>query len=96
MQRRAFLVFLVALGCSKHAPAPAPSKVELRPLTVDQVETRINAHDGKTFVFDANYKESWDSAHVPTAKWIDDENVTAEALGPDKQATYIFYCQDED
>jgi hypothetical protein len=100
MQRRHWIVMLLScavvalVGCSKNSGATATAG-ELKPLTVDEVATRIAANDGKTFVFDDNPKESWVKAHVPGAKWLDDEAVTAVELPADKTATLIFYCHNE-
>ncbi len=95
MQRRSLLILItVALvGCAKDTAAGGPH--ELRPLTVDQVATRIAAKDGKTFLYDANPREVWQKAHVPGAKWVDDEDIKAGDLAPDKAATLIFYCHNE-
>ena|SRR5580765_5970452 len=96
MRSTALLLAFALCGCAKHdKPAPAPSAEQLHKLTVDEVEARINAHDGKTFVYDDNNKDSWIKAHVPTATWLDDEHVTADALPADKAATLIFYCHNE-
>ncbi len=95
MQRRAFLILITMafVGCAKDSGATGPR--ELRPLTVDQVATRIAAKDGKTFLYDANPKEVWQKAHVPGAKWVDDEDIKAADLAADKSATLIFYCHNE-
>ena len=90
----ASLVGLAVLGCVKNGGAPAASS-ELRPLTVDQVAEKIAAHDGKTFVYDNNNQDSWVAGHVPGAKWVDSEHVTAADLPADKTATLIFYCHNE-
>jgi hypothetical protein len=98
MQRSIFVVFLASvlgialLGSGTSEAAPAK---ELKPLTVDQVATRLAAKDGKTFIYDNNSKESWASGHVPGAKWLDDESVTAADLPKDKAAMLIFYCHNE-
>lgn len=100
MQRHRFLLFfaslagLVILGCFKNSGTPAASG-ELRPLTVDEVATRIAASDGKTFIYDNNDKESWVDGHVPGARWVESDHVTAADLPPDKTATLIFYCHNE-
>ncbi len=95
---------MAPLGCSKAsndsepkltAPKAEPSAAALKSMTIDEVETKIAAHDGKTFIFDANTKDSWIGGHVPTATWIDDENVTAAALPPAKDALLVFYCHNE-
>jgi hypothetical protein len=83
------------LACSKASPSGPESSdaaIELRALTLDEVSTRIAAHDGKTFVFDNNSRERYASGHLPTARWLDFKSVTAADLPPDKRATLIFYC----
>jgi hypothetical protein len=98
MHRRTLILLAASLAftlaCSKNQSA-SPSEKELKALTVDEVATRIAAKDGKTFVYDNNPKESWVKAHVPGAKWLDDEHVTAADLPSDKNATLIFYCHNE-
>ena len=99
MQRHLFVIFLASVaalalfGRSSNSGA-APSD-ELKPLTVDQVAARLAAKDGKTFIYDNNPKESWVNGHVPGAKWLDDDKVTAADLPADKAATLIFYCHNE-
>jgi hypothetical protein len=99
MQRRQLVVLIASLaavalvGCSKDRVTPAAS--ELKPLTVDEVSTRLAANDGKTFIYDNNPKESWVHGHVPGAKWLDEENITTSDLPADKTATLIFYCHNE-
>ena len=94
MQGRLFILLALALfGCSKTTDTPAPH--ELKQLTVDEVAARIAANDGKTFVYDDNPKEVWIHGHVPGAKWLDEDQVTAADLPADKTATLIFYCHDE-
>jgi hypothetical protein len=100
MQRHRFVLVLAAvvglafLGCFKNSGGPAGSS-ELKPLTVDQVAAKIAAGDGKTFVYDNNSQDSWVDGHVPGAKWVDSEHVTAADLPADKTATLIFYCHNE-
>ena|ERR1043166_723155 len=98
MQRRTFALLIASVAvafASGSRIASADSGKELQRLTVDQVATRLAAKDGKTFIFDNNSKESWTAGHVPGAKWLDDEKVTADALPPNKAATLIFYCHNE-
>jgi 3-mercaptopyruvate sulfurtransferase SseA len=99
MHRRTVLLLCASLAaaalfaCSKQGGA-TPSH-ELNKLTVDQVAARIAAHDGKTYIFDDNPKERWVKGHVPGAKWLDEDHVTAADLPADKTATLIFYCHNE-
>lgn len=97
MQRRLFVALLasVAVALVGGSPSSAAPSHELKQLTVDQVAARLAAKDGKTFIFDNNSKDSWTSGHVPSARWLDDEHVTADALPSDKAATLIFYCHNE-
>ncbi|CAN5610711.1 hypothetical protein BH11MYX1_BH11MYX1_33960 [soil metagenome] len=97
MQRRHFGVLLLGavlfVGCAK---SDAPAKpAELKRLTIDEVATKLAAKDGKTFIYDANTKDSWVKGHVPSATWIDDEDVKVEQLAPDRSALLVFYCHDE-
>jgi hypothetical protein len=100
MQRHRFVLVLASvvglafLGCFKNSGAPTASG-ELRPLTVDEVATRLAASGGKTFIYDNNDQDSWVAGHVPGAKWVDSEHVTAADLPADKTATLIFYCHNE-
>ncbi len=99
MQRHLFVILLASIaalalfGGSGTSSAAPPD--ELKPLTVDQVAARLAAKDGKPFIYDNNPKESWVKGHVPGAKWLDDESVTAADLPADKSATLIFYCHNE-
>lgn len=100
MQRHLFALLLASvaglavLGCVKNNAAPAASG-ELRQLTVDQVAERLTASDGKPFIYDDNSKDSWVAGHVPSARWLDEDHVTAADLPPDHSATLIFYCHNE-
>jgi hypothetical protein len=95
MNRRAFLSMAVvpalALACARASSSPT----ELRPLTVDEVEARIAAKDGKTFVYDNNAKERYSQGHLPGARWVESSEVTAAVLPADRSATLIFYCSNE-
>ncbi len=100
MRAFALMVVVAALGCAKKEAAPSPAastsptaeKAPFKELTVDEVEKRLAAKDGKTFVFDANPREVFDKRHVPGAVYVPDEGVTASLLPPDKSAALIFYC----
>jgi hypothetical protein len=83
---------IALLGCSRTS---TPSASDLKALTVDEVAARIAARDGKTFLYDNNPPDRYAKSHVPGAKWLDDEKVTAADLPADKGATLIFYCASE-
>jgi hypothetical protein len=94
-----FVAALAFAGCSKSDSKPAPQAeaehAELAALTVDEVATRLAANDGKTFIYDDNPKSSWINGHVPGAKWLPSDHVTAGDLPSDHSAILIFYCHNE-
>lgn len=101
----AALVVLVAgtgalCGCNRGRPE-APDTVmstdaamqQITRFTVEEVE-RMLGRPG-VFVFDANPRELYASKHVPGARWVQWDAVTAEVLPADRDATVIFYCANE-
>jgi hypothetical protein len=99
MQRRQALAWMAAAGlglaalaaCSR---ASAPGS-ELHALTVDEVAARIAANDGKTFIYDNNPQDRFAKSHVPGAKWLEYDRITAADLPADRGATLVFYCASE-
>src|SRR5258708_22664167 len=89
MHRRTVLVLAASLALA------ACSKQKLKELTVDEVSARIAANDGKTFIYDNNGKDRYDKSHVPGAKWLDEDKVTAAGLPAHQSATLAFYCANE-
>jgi rhodanese-related sulfurtransferase len=108
LQRLAGLSVLVALvaagvACQRSTPSSGSSSTsaasrpvhkaeDLRKLTVYEVEERVNAHDGKLAIYDCNSKEQYEGAHLPGARWLDFNAVTASDLPRDKTTTLVFYC----
>lgn len=82
------LASLASTACSKNTP-------DVKSFTVDEVASRIAAKDGKTFLFDANGKERFAKGHLPGARWVQYDGVTAADLPADKSATLVFYCANE-
>jgi hypothetical protein len=90
LHRRALLLAagaLLALACT-HGPA-------LKELTVDQVAARIALNDGQTVLYDCNGKDRFDKGHVPGARWVQYDAVTAADLPADKGTMLVFYCASE-
>ena len=81
------LLGLGALGCT-HSPA-------LKELTVDQVAARIALNDGQTVLYDCNGKDRYDKGHVPGARWVQYDAVTAADLPADEGTMLVFYCASE-
>lgn len=100
MTRRKLLVLLalpaavLALAGFGYVRASSPP-ADLKSLTVEQVAARIAAHDGNTFVYDNNDKETYAEGHVPGARWVAFNQVTADSLAPNKSANLVFYCAHE-
>jgi hypothetical protein len=92
--RRSFLALaagaagaLLALACT-HSPP-------LKELTVDDVAAKIAAHDANTAIYDCNGKERYAKGHLPGAKWVEYDNVTAADLPANKGTLLVFYCSSE-
>ena len=44
------------------------------------------------YIYDANDRESYLNGHIPGARWVQYNAVTAAQLPPTKDAKLIFYC----
>jgi hypothetical protein len=67
-------------------------------LSIDELDSKMaDAKAGKLalFIYDNNHKERWQQSHIPGAKWLDSDKVTAADLPQDKNATLVFYCANE-
>jgi rhodanese-related sulfurtransferase len=85
----------VTPACKRSASADESSAeaIELKTLTVDQVAARLG--DPETFIFDNNNKDRYAKGHIPGAKWVRPDEITAATLPADKGATLVFYCANE-
>ncbi len=83
----------VLLGCAAGALAADKAKDGFSELTVDQVEQLIAKKDAS--VFDNNSQERWQQSHVPGAKWVAFNHVTAKDLPQEKDRNLVFYCANE-
>jgi hypothetical protein len=94
LQRRSFL--LVAAGALAVVAGLACShSTALKELTVDQVAAKIAANDGKTLLYDCNSKERYTKGHVPGARWVEYDELSAADLPTDKGTMLVFYCASE-
>jgi hypothetical protein len=84
------MVALAALACTRSSSSPA-----LKELTVDQVAARIALNDGQTVLYDCNGKDRFDKGHVPGARWVQYDAVTAADLPAEKGTMLVFYCASE-
>lgn len=98
---------LGALSCAKSgqegaaekgAPSAEAKAEAFGSLTVDEVDAKLSeAKAGKLAlaIFDNNAKARWEKGHLPGAKWVKPDEVTAAVLPADKDATLVFYCAHE-
>jgi hypothetical protein len=97
MFERSFWVGLLAfalaapLGCKMAGEAGADEGFSA--LSVDEVGQRIGKPG--VFVFDGNTADTYAKGHLPGARPIQHDQVSAATLPPDKEATLIFYCKNE-
>jgi hypothetical protein len=59
-------------------------------LTVDQVEALIAKKEAS--IFDNNGEDRFKKSHVPTAKWLQFNQVQASDLPADLDHVLVFYC----
>ena len=95
-------LLIAAAGCtpnkqaaaSAEASSTATSSAEsaIKEMTADDVDKRIAANDATFHVYDSNEKEVFDKNHVPGAKWVPFDKVTADMLPASKTDTLVFYC----
>ncbi|MBN8616249.1 MAG: rhodanese-like domain-containing protein [Deltaproteobacteria bacterium] len=82
-------------SCCESSVAAASSSAQSREpgtMSLEQVATRVRTHDGRAFIFDANPREMYEQRHVPGARWVPYDGVTADVLPQDRSATVVFYC----
>jgi len=70
----------------------ADPEASLKEMTPDDVDARLAKNDATFHVYDANEEEVFKAGHVPTAKWMPFDKVTADQLPPSKSDLLVFYC----
>jgi rhodanese-related sulfurtransferase len=76
------------------ATATASTEAELRPMTVDELAGMIDRRE-QVAVIDNNGQESYARGHIPGARWVGHDAVTASVLPADRAARVVFYCHNE-
>ena len=69
---------------------PVTGKVIVKNLTPAQLSAMLGSPT--LFVYDCNEEDMYKEAHVPGAKLTVYDEVTADKLPPDRNATLVFYC----
>ena len=59
-------------------------------LTIAQVSDLVARKSAS--IYDNNGKDRWQKGHVPGAKWVAPDAVTASDLPADKASKLVFYC----
>jgi rhodanese-related sulfurtransferase len=94
MFRRKLLIAAAAgavavLACSRS------SSPNLRELSVDEVAAKIAANDGKTLIYDCNSADRYKLGHLPGARHVEYDGLSAADLPADKGTMLVFYCASE-
>lgn len=102
------LLFALAAvtGCAKPrhdggataAQETADEKEPFGRMTIEDLESKMAAAKAgqlKLAIFDNNEHERFDKGHIPGAKWVAFNKVTAADLPADKDTTLVFYCSNE-
>jgi rhodanese-related sulfurtransferase len=71
----------------------ASTEAELRAVTVDELAGYIERNE--VAVIDNNGQESYARGHIPGARWVGHDQVTAAVLPADRAARVVFYCHNE-
>ena len=82
---------VLVLAC--HSAAAVGPSEGFGTLTVDEVSALIAQHAAS--IYDANNHDRYVKSHVPTAKWVDPDEMKAADLPPQKDRTLVFYCANE-
>lgn len=95
---------LLALGCSRAATpsqgaahATTQTNVaerEIPGMTVDELAGMLDRHE-TVAIYDANGRERYEQGHLPGARHVGHDEVTAAVLPQDRSTRLVFYCYNE-
>lgn len=96
---RAAVVACALAACSRPAAqpqqaTPPEAHAELPAMTVDELAGMLTRHE-TVAVYDANAAERYAQGHIPTARHVGHDQVTAAMLPPDHGTRLVFYCYNE-
>jgi rhodanese-related sulfurtransferase len=63
-------------------------------LSIDELSAMLTRHE-VVAIYDTNSQERYAQGHVPTARWVAHDGVTAEVLPQDRDTRLVFYCANE-
>lgn len=70
------------------------SEHALREMTVDELSRMIEGGE-RVAVFDANGRPRYEEGHIPGARYVGHDPVTAAVLPEDRATKLVFYCYNE-
>lgn len=73
------------------ASASGAQEAALPEVSVDQLAGMLERRENVA-VYDANRRERYEQGHVPGARWVAHDGVTAEVLPSDRGTHLVFYC----
>jgi rhodanese-related sulfurtransferase len=82
-------------SCAPAAAEPAAAgkrSTEPGTLSLAQVSERLKQGRERTVIFDANPHEMYVERHIPGARWVAYDGVTAKVLPADRSTPIVFYC----
>lgn len=77
-----------------NAPTESPPEAELQRMSIDDLAGMLDQHQ-TVAIYDNNSHERYESGHIPTARWVGHDQVTADVLPQDRNARLVFYCANE-
>jgi hypothetical protein len=77
-----------------HASATPSAEGELRTMSVDDLASMLTRSEPVT-VIDNNGRERYEQGHIPGARWVGHDAVTAAVLPQARDARLVFYCYNE-
>ena len=94
MHKIACLCLAFAFTACSGATTREEANEPFKRITPEQLHAKLDAHE-PLFVFDDNGDDRYAQGHVPTAKHLKVDEVTATALPADKAAMLVFYCSSD-
>jgi rhodanese-related sulfurtransferase len=79
-------------GTTPNAAGTAVAEREPAVITRDDLADRVRRGEPGLHIFDANPRAMYEQRHVPGARWVAYDGVTADVLPQDRSATVVFYC----
>ncbi|MDP3275446.1 MAG: rhodanese-like domain-containing protein [Deltaproteobacteria bacterium] len=95
----AMSVLALSAACSRKSDAATPTsgtaaEQAMPELTVDALSAMIERHE-TVAIFDANGRERYEEGHIPGARHVGHDRLTAQNLPADHSTPLVFYCYNE-